>query len=348
MVAERIDPVAPELSIIVPVHNGARTLRGCLEALLSAPGPTRELIVVDDGSRDDSADLAASLGVCTLKYSDRRGCAAARNSGVRYTTAPILVFVDADVVIHPNALERISKFMSENRNYSAMFGSYDAEPADPGFVSQYRNLLHHFTHQSGRCEAETFWTGLGAVRRSDFQNMGGFRSVSPEDVELGLALSGAGLRIRLDRELLGKHLKTWNLKTMVSTDIFLRAVPWSELILKTGRITDDLNTSLLNRIGVALAMATVGFAALAAMIPTFGILAGLTLPATLAANTHVFKQFWKARGVIFTLSVIPLHFVHQLCGGAGFAIALKRYFFDSTWPLHDGRVIGRASDRRVT
>jgi len=119
--------------------------------------------VIDDESRDDSAAIAVSMGVRTIRCSHNRGCGAARNSGEKETTGPILVFVDSDVVIQPDTLQRISKFMSENPGYSAVFGSYDAMPGDPGFVSQYRNLLHHFTHQNGRFEAETFWTGLGAT-----------------------------------------------------------------------------------------------------------------------------------------------------------------------------------------
>ena len=123
------------------MHNGAATLGGCLEALLSAPGPTRGLIVVDNGSRDDSADIAASLGVCTLRQLCNLGCSTARNSGSKHATAPILVFVDVDVVIHRDALQRISKFMSDNPDHAAVFGSYDCEPGDLRFVSQYRNLF---------------------------------------------------------------------------------------------------------------------------------------------------------------------------------------------------------------
>jgi glycosyltransferase involved in cell wall biosynthesis len=334
--AERTDPFVPKLSIIVPVHNGAGTLRACLEALLSAPGPARELIVVDDGSRDDSADIAASLGVRTLQRSHNLGCGPARNSGAKHTTGPILVFVDADVVIHPGVLQRISKFMSENPDYSAVFGSYDSEPGDPGFVSQYRNLLHHFTHQSGKCEAETFWTGLGAIRRSAFQSMGGFQSSCPAiaDIALGLDLSDAGFRIRLDQALLGKHLKAWTLRTMVTTDVFLRALPWSELILSRGRFTNDLNTSSINRLGVVFANVTVVFATMTALVPAFVALAGLSFLATLLANTHLLKQFWKGRGVFFTLGVVPLHFVHQLCSGVGFVLGLKRHYLDATSRLH--------------
>ena len=323
----------PELSIIVPVHNGAGTLRACLEALLRAPGPARELIVVDDASRDDSAAIAVSMGVRTIRRSHNGGDSEARNSGERETTGPILVFVDSDVVIQPDTLQRISKFMSENPGYSAVFGSYDAMPGDPGFVSQYRNLLHHFTHQHGKSEAETFWTGLGAVRRSAFQSVGGFRSGcrAIADIAFGLDLSDAGFRIRLDRDLLCKHLKPWTLRTMVMTDVFLRAVPWSEIILRRGRFTNDLNTSVIHRLGVASANAALACAALAIVVPAFAVLAALAFLAMLLANGQVLTQFLKRRGLLFTLGVVPLHFVHQLCSGVGFALGLKRHYLSAAW-----------------
>ena len=335
---------APELSIIVPVHNGAATLGGCLEALLSAPGPTRGLIVVDNGSRDDSADIAASLGVCTLRQLCNLGCSTARNSGAKHATAPILVFVDADVVIHRDALQRISKFMSDNPDHAAVFGSYDCEPGDLRFVSQYRNLLHHFIHQGANCEAETFWTGLGAIRRSVFESMGGFRSSSDPiaDIALGLDLFDAGFRIRLDKGLLGKHLKAWTFCTMVTTDLLCRARPWSEIILSRGRFTNDLNTSLINRLGVIFASITMIFTAMMPFGFGFFVLAGIFFGATLLANTHVLSQFCKMRGMFFTIGVLPLHFVHQLCSGLGFALGLKRHY------LHAKPPKSSASDQQLS
>ena len=50
------------------------------------------------------------------------------------------------------------------RKWRRFFGSYDDTPTDRGFVSRYKNLLHHYVHQTARREASTFWTGLGAVR----------------------------------------------------------------------------------------------------------------------------------------------------------------------------------------
>ena len=328
----------PEMSIIVPVHNGAATLRASLEALQSAPGPARELIVVDDGSEDGSAAIAKSMGVRVVRHAHRRGCAETRSTGVKHTSAPVLVFVDSDVVIDRGALERVASFMVENSNYAAVFGSYDAEPADPEFVSQYRNLLHRFIHQQAKRDAETFWTGLGAVRRSAFQSVGGFRqNCHPiSDILLGLDLTDAGFRVRVDPDLLGKHLKPWTLRTMVKTDVFSRAVPWTEIILARGRFTNDLNTSRRYRVGVASANVALACLLVAALVPALLAVAGFAFFATLVANAPVLKQFWRERGPLFTLGVVPLHVVHQLCSSVGFVIGLKRHLYrlraGQAWP----------------
>ena len=319
----------PEISIVVPVYHGAATLRACLEALQGATGPVRELIVIDDGSEDGSAAIAESMGVRVVRHAHRRGCGLARNTGVEHTSGPIIVFVDCDVVISPNALERIASFMAENSDYAAVFGSYDAKPADPGFVSQYRNLLHRFIHQQAKRDAETFWTGLGAVRRSAFDSVGGFRQNCPPipDVLLGLDLSDAGFRIRVDPGLVGKHLKPWTLCTMVMTDAFLRAAPWTEIILARGQFTNDLNTSPACRIGVASASIAVASLLTATLFPDFLAVAALAFLTTLVANARVLEKFWNERGPLFTLGVVPLHVVHQLCASLGFAIGLKRHYF---------------------
>ena len=326
--ADAIDPCRPDISIVVPVHNGAATLRSALEALQSAPGPRRELIVVDDGSTDSSAAIAELMGLRVVKHAQRRGCGEARNTGVKHTTAQILVFVDSDVAIAPDALERIVSFLAENPNYAAVFGSYDSKPGDPGFVSQYRNLLHRFIHQNGKRDAETFWTGLGAVRRAAFQTVGGFRkNCTPiPDVLLGLDLSDAAFRIRNDPDLVGKHLKPWSMRTMVTTDVFLRAVPWTLIILARGQFTNDLNTSLRYRIGVVATNVAVASLLMAFFTPPFFAIAALALFTTLFANGQLLGHFWKERGPLFALRVVPMHIVHQLCSSVGFAIGLTRHY----------------------
>ena len=323
----------PQLSIVVPVFNGASTLGACLRALLSAPGPLREIIMVDDASQDNSVKIAKELGIYPIVFHANRGCTDARNEGVKHARAPILVFVDCDVVIHSDALERVAKFFSENQDHTAIFGSYDATPAAPQFVSQYRNLLHHFTHQSETSKAETFWTGLGAVRRSAFDQIGGFRrEYGPiEDVAFGLELVDSGFRIALDPRLLGTHLKRWTLYSMIKTDIFDRAVPWATMVLNRRRFTNALNTSTPHKISVISTMLFPVSLAASLQFPYLWVVTAVCLLIMAATNARIIKHYIEERGLLFGIGVIPLQFIHQLCAGIGFGIAAAKHAISKSW-----------------
>src|SRR5262245_52039239 len=137
------------LSVIVPVYNAPRELQECLAAVGAQSGPDMELIVVDDASTDETASVAVRYTDRVLRLSTNSGPAAARNLGASHARGAVLVFIDADVVIAPGALERIREAFAECPDMAAMFGSYDAAPRAPDCVSRYRNLLHHFVHQNG-------------------------------------------------------------------------------------------------------------------------------------------------------------------------------------------------------
>jgi len=160
-----------DVSIVVPVHNAASHIDRCLSALDEAL--VREVIVVDDASTDGSGAIAAKHGARVEILPARAGAALARNHGVRIASGSVVLFVDADVVADADVVRRAVSLFSELSSYAALFGSYDADPESPSLVSKFRNLLHHYTHQLGRREAETFWSGFGLVRRAAFQAVGG-------------------------------------------------------------------------------------------------------------------------------------------------------------------------------
>jgi glycosyltransferase involved in cell wall biosynthesis len=323
----RAESALPKLSIIVPVFNGAATLRACLEALIEAPGPSREILVSDDGSQDNSVEIASSMGVSIIRSEVNRGVGAARNAAASRARAPILVFVDCDAVIHRDALNRMAAFLEVNPQFSAVFGSYDTKPTAPNFVSQYRNLLHHFTHQNGRFEAETLWTGLGAIRRSVFEHAEGFCEARPclEDVELGLRLSSEGFRIALVPSLNCTHLKAWTLIGMAKTDLFSRALPWSTLLLERRRLTSDLNTNGNGRVGVASISLAATSLPLAAAWPGFGLVTLAVMALLMLSMQPLLQFFCRERGVLFAARCVPCHFIHLLCASAGFLMALLHY-----------------------
>lgn len=91
-----------------------------------------------------------------LRTGDRSGPARARNLGALHARGDLLLFVDADVMIHPDAIERFVRRFTENPDLAGVMGSYDDAPLDQGFLSQFKNLMHAFFHQHGRAEAGTF------------------------------------------------------------------------------------------------------------------------------------------------------------------------------------------------
>src|SRR5690348_7411877 len=94
------------VSYVVPVYNGARYLAECLETVLTQTQAPAEVVVVDDGSTDASAEIAASFGAAVVcVHQEHRGHAAARNRGVEIATGELLAFVDADDVLTPEKTE---------------------------------------------------------------------------------------------------------------------------------------------------------------------------------------------------------------------------------------------------
>jgi glycosyltransferase involved in cell wall biosynthesis len=89
----------PKVSVIVPAYNRARLLEGCLRDLLDQTYPDLEIVVVDDGSTDDTGRVAGSVDDRRLKYIRHdlnRGLPAARNTGIRASTGEFIAFQDTD------------------------------------------------------------------------------------------------------------------------------------------------------------------------------------------------------------------------------------------------------------
>ena len=324
------------ISVVVPVRNDPGHLRACLESLGASRGAVdREVIVVDDASTDDSAAVAAALGARVLRLDRRAGPAAARNRGAEAARGEHLFFVDADVCVHPETLGQVVATFAADPGIDALFGSYDRQPGAANFLSQYKNLFHHFVHQEGSAEASTFWSGCGAIKRSAFLEVGGFDTgyARPciEDIELGVRLRRAGRRIVLRRDIQARHLKRWTLAGILKSDVWDRGVPWTELMLREGSLPDDLNLRLAQRVSAALAYLWVA-ALLAAAWRPLGVgvgawlgLACLLLLAIVAVNRRFYAFFVRERGLWFAVRVVPLHVLYYLYSGVALAIGTARH-----------------------
>ena len=312
------------ISIIVPVYNNSLDLAECIAALrISSLLSDTEIIVVDDASTDDTALTALELGVRVLKLATNSGPAAARNYGARHAQGDILFFVDSDVVLASGAFSRLEKVFQEQPDLAAVFGSYDARPKASGIISQYRNLLHHFTHQNGNPQASTFWAGCGAIRRSVFESIGGFDEKrfprpSIEDIELGYRLCEAGYRILLDKSIQGTHLKRWDFFSLVRTDILYRATPWSRLILENAKVPADLNLKSGQKASTALVMLASVFLILSVFWVDLLLLCAAAVLGVFLLNMKLYRFFFRQNGLFFAIACIPLHLLYFLYNGLSY------------------------------
>lgn len=322
---------APQLSVVIPTYNASDTIVRVLEALLASRDVSPEIVVVDDGSTDDTADLVQSHPVTLVRRDSCGGPSAARNLGVERSGGEVIVFIDADVEVGPDTLSRIGRYFVEHEDVAALFGSYDRSPADRGFVSRFRNLLHHFVHQHGAREAATFWCGCGAVLRRVYLELGGlsegFSRPSIEDIEFGTRVHEAGHRIHLVREIQVKHLKAWSLASMARTDIFNRAIPWTLLILGRRKSRWDLNLQFRHRLSAAAVFATTALlVAGLAVHPLFLLPAAAGVLGFHLLNRDLFRFFVNTEGPGFAVASLPLlllfYVYSTLAFGAGAVLHL--------------------------
>ena len=246
------------ISVIVPVYNGGSDFVRCLADLKNSSLFPHQVLIVDDGSADGSSHLARAAGYTVLSTpKPRSGPAIARNIGAQAATGDILFFLDADVCVHVDSVARVHAAFSQDPTLDALIGSYDDKPADPDFLSQYKNLMHAYVHQSAHQQASTFWSGCGAVRRDVFLAHSGFdesyKRPAIEDIELGFRMSAANRKMELDKDLRVKHLKRWTFWKLLRTDVMDRGIPWTELILRDRSMPNDLNLQISQRVSVALA-----------------------------------------------------------------------------------------------
>ena len=189
------------LSFIVPVKNDAQRLKRCLASIV-AIGGDREIIVVDNGSTDDSPAVARALGARVLSVPGKP-VSALRNEAAAVAHGDYLAFVDADHELASSWMAAAGDVMQQYDVGAA--GALYVAPADGTWVQRTYGSLRGRT--VGR--ADTRWLGSGnlIVRRAAFEAIGGFDATleSCEDVDLCQRLRDTGWRVVADERLVSVH-----------------------------------------------------------------------------------------------------------------------------------------------
>ncbi|GAB7045458.1 glycosyltransferase family 2 protein [Catenuloplanes indicus] len=312
-----VEPVA----VIVPNFNKAKTLRACLTAIAGQSYRPVEVVVVDDCSTDGSADIAREFDCRLVEMPVNGGPAAARNEGVRCTTAPLLFFVDSDTAPAPDAIANAVRLLGDD--VGMVQGIYEPYPLfDDGPVEAYRVAFEHFWRRRAVGRETGALLAASLIRRSVFEEAGGLdeRLRDGEDDEFGTRLPARYRLIATDR-VLTRHDDEERLGPLLAEQ-FTRARTKPALMARTLlRQRDGARGARVAMMSPARfahldrsAQVTLAAALLVPVLPpALPLLCGVILLAN-----HEFLRFaYRLRGVGFMLTASGIHLLAQgalVCG----------------------------------
>ncbi len=287
----------PVASVVVPAHNAERTIGRCLTALANqtVPRASYEVLVVDDGSTDRTAAVAAEHGAVVLTHPTRSGAGAARNTGAAQARGHLLLFIDADCEATPAWVEEMLRPFTET-SVCAVYGAYRTRQTS--LIAQFAQaeFEERYTRLTQRESIDFLATHAAAFRREVFARSDGFRRdlLGNEDVEIAYRLSRQGFRLAFAAQAAVYHEHPSTLARYLATKMsrgYWRTIVYARHPQKA--IYDSYTPPWL-KLQVAGLLAVAGTGVAAALRPQLGpavaILAALTLASTFPFTRFVFRR----------------------------------------------------------
>lgn len=193
-------PNTPKVSIILPAYNHAHFLPQSIESALGQTDPDFEVIVVDDGSTDDTREVVSGYSDPRIRYlyQENRGLAAARNTGLRAARGEFVAFLDADDLFLPNKLELQTRYFSNHKAAGLVAGGWKYIDADGKWIGEYWPWPHPPELNVYGWLENCFVNPVSVlVRKQYVEQAGGFDEnlKQVEDWDLWLRLAYAGCRM---------------------------------------------------------------------------------------------------------------------------------------------------------
>lgn len=239
----------PKVSVIIPARNSENVLGECLNSLMKSTYPIHEIIVVDDASTDETLSVAGAHPVKTITLGEQFGPNYCRNRGAAVASGDIFLFLDSDVVIQADTIQRIIGHFSQDR-VDAVVGFYSARHRHPNLSSQYKNLWIRYSYLKCGPGIDWIFGAVAAIRQEAVWKVRGFdkRILSHQggdDLELGKRLTNSNHTIRLVPGIEVEHLKQHTLLSLLKNDL-ARSQGFVQLAGNLGQVGTSLYKGFVN------------------------------------------------------------------------------------------------------
>lgn len=327
-----------ELSIIIPVYNASAFLERCLTAVYNSTYKDFEIIIVDDCSKDESLAIVQCFPARIVTMKKNCGAAKARNSGARLAQGKIILFVDADIIMQKDTLERIMHIFQSEPKVKALGAALAQEAGNSGFGPSFVALFDYFYLQGWdkeevRRPTSCFFSQCGAVYKDVFNEIGGFdesyKGAGIEEYEFGRRLS-----LKYTIWLYGNIEVTHCAQGIInrSKKLFKRCFPYIPYFLKVKSI--EVNDPIINSKEILSTLCISLLAVTLIFSPAFLLLrypALIFLALFLSFNSKFFYFLVREKGILFMINGFAAAILIYLSISLGIVLALFVFIFKSAY-----------------
>ncbi len=319
------------ISVIIPNRNGAAMIGKCLAAALASRYDNFEMIVVDDGSEDDSVEIIGRYPCRLVRLERHGGAAMARNAGAREARGSILFFTDADCLLQPDTLAVASETLARAGPNAVVGGTYTPLPHDRRFFSIFQSAFIHYCETKNPQRPDYLATHALAIPAHVFRQSGGFREeFLPilEDVEFSHRLRRMGYSLVINPALQVQHIFDFSLFRSLANAV-IKTKYWTLYSIRNGDLLADSGTASL---GLKLNGAVYFLSLLLALLflVTGFVLFLFALAAAVALNLYgnwgLLRAFYDTGGMRFALGAAAYYLLlYPLAVGMGACAGAMKY-----------------------
>jgi glycosyltransferase involved in cell wall biosynthesis len=315
--------VAPLISVIIPNHNGEKTIGRCLDAAFASQYSNFEVIVVDDCSADSSANIIKEFPCRLIRLTEHGGASKARNTGAQNSSGEALFFIDNDCLLQPDTLAKAAAAYEEEGPGVIIGGTYTPLPYDQKFFSIFQSIYIHYSETKNTQNPDYVATHAMLIAKNMFHKSGGFNEqFMPilEDVEFSHRLKKMGATLRMVPEIQVQHIFNFTLVRSMRNGI-RKSKYWSIYSMKNRDLLSDSGTAsrefkfnvLACFINILLILTGVLLKTWLFMLPVL-----LLFGSNLFLNRHLVRSFYKVRGPFFAIPALVYYtFVYPFAVGIG-------------------------------